>query len=853
MQGEDNILRNYPHGEDPQSTAGGDTNAGLSGLAKPLSGTAGSFRSPGFPPVGDDRVTGTAGARTSLKYNADEIENEATETGLPFDDDEKKRPIDFLKAVREAEDQALLYVAQVNRKSWSQAFRAFHNEHYVGSKYMRPDYRGRSKLFRSKTRSAVHKDLAAVAASMFNNVDAINCLPGNEADPKQRAAAAIMEELVNYRTDRSSGKNSIPWFQVVMGSRQDALLTGICLTKQSWKLELRKREDPEKAMEQDDDGVYSEVTRDVYEPIVDRPDVQLIPPENFVIDPAADWTNPVQSAQYVILKWPMHIDEVREKQKCPVNPWLKVDEDILMTAQESGKYDMAAMRRAREFGLDRLDETQTGTDFQIVWVYETFIRMGGKDWTFYSVSDRAYLTEPKPIEEVYPEQGGERPLCLGFSFLEAHRIFPMSPVESWQMLQIELNDLVNLSLDALKQNVMPVSKVKRGKQVDLDQVKRRSYGSSIMVTDPTDVTWERPPDIPQSVPVMTRELELEFDDLAGQFNSQSAENNNALSRTLGGLKLVAGSANSVQEYDIRVWIETWAQPTISQLVKLEQYYESDPVVLGLCGERAQLFEKHGMSKIDDDLLEQEITIRVSVGLGAGDPMQRLQKFQAAVQVVGPLLAQSKDFQSGAMSIDVDAVMDECFGAVGYRDGGKRFIKRGPPQPNPMMDLKTQELQAKISKDDRMGRAALMTGLSNLAKVALGNKEAEADQANSLLDRHMKATEMGFTHGNQHNQTMLSAMKHGHEHGLSIAQHRHQVRQDAHTLAQGTPTEGGGMQGGDKGARDDMMGAIDQGQPQDKSQQQPAQQSSQPQITHFNFTRDPKTGRISGVVPVYGNQ
>jgi hypothetical protein len=32
---------------------------------------------------------------------------------------------------------------------------------------------------------------------------------------------------------------------------------------------------------------------------------------------------------------------------------------------------------------------------------------------------------------------------------------------------------------------------------------------------------------------------------------------------------------------------------------------------------------------------------------------------------------------GSMQIDPVAVMDEVFGAVGYRDGGKRFIKTGP--------------------------------------------------------------------------------------------------------------------------------------------------------------------------------
>jgi hypothetical protein len=55
-------------------------------------------------------------------------------------------------------------------------------------------------------------------------------------------------------------------------------------------------------------------------------------------------------------------------------------------------------------------------------------------------------------------------------------------------------------LDATKQNVMPISKVRRGRQIDLDQVKRRSSGSSILVTDKDDVTWETPPQMPQQPP-----------------------------------------------------------------------------------------------------------------------------------------------------------------------------------------------------------------------------------------------------------------------------------------------------------------------------------------------------------------
>ncbi len=707
-------------------------------------------------PPGEDNVTGEGPGRSSWN------ETETTQAVIRSLES-RGRPIDFLKIVSEAEEQALLYTNQANRRAWSDALKAYHNEHYNGSKYNRQEWRNRSKLFVPKTRSAVRKDMAAVSASLFGSMDAVSCSPGNESDPKQRAAAAVMQELVNYRTDRTSGKASLPWFLIAMGARQDAILTGICLTKQYWDLELKFR-----------NGKYV-VERD-------RPNIQLFAPENYVIDPAADWLNPAQSASFLILKYPIRIDEIQRKQNHPIESmrWHEVPKAVLDTSIETAKYDQAAIRRARESGLDRYDETQTGYKFKVIWVFENFVRMDGEDWHFWSVSDKTFLTDPRPVEEVYPEQFGERPVVKGYGAIDSHRIFPMAPADSWRPLQTELNDIRNLALDQIKQNVMPITKVVRGRQIDVDQIKRRSYGSSIIVTNKDDVTWEQPPALPNSVPEMSRDIELEMDDLAGQFNGGTTENNNALSRTLGGLKLVAGSANAVQEFDIRTWITTWGDPVLAQLVRLEQYYESDPIVLGLCGERAQLFQKYGIDKIDDDLLEQEITIRVSIGLGAGDPQARLAKFSAAIQIAAPLLAQSPEFQSGAWQIDPEAVCQEVFGAAGYRDGGMRFIKKGQAPPNPMGDLPVQELQSKIDKNKAQARSSLMTGLAALAKVELGDRELEAMNANQLMDHYMRAHEMGVQHAHDMHDRMLAATEHGHSHGLGLRQHA--LEEAKHSLA-----------------------------------------------------------------------
>jgi hypothetical protein len=237
-----------------------------------------------------------------------------------------------------------------------------------------------------------------------------------------------------------------------------------------------------------------------------------------------------------------------------------------------GRQGSGTLRRAREQGIDRFDNTQTTRHFDVIWVWESYVRTAGEDWTFISIGDKHLLTKPKPVKEIYPEQHGERPLALGYGSLEAFRIFPMSNVESWQMLQQETNDIRNLTLDALKQNIMPVSKVVRGRNVDLDQLKRRGRGTSILVTKPEDVTWEKIPDMSQGAVAMNQKLDIEFDDL-------SASRTTGRWRTithLGGRWVPEARRRCRQrgaEFDVRIWIETWCE-VLAQIVRLEQYYEA---------------------------------------------------------------------------------------------------------------------------------------------------------------------------------------------------------------------------------------------------------------------------------------
>ncbi|WP_028136164.1 portal protein [Bradyrhizobium japonicum] len=432
--------------------------------------------------------------------------------GAPAAQEEQNKDIDWLNLVSQAETQGGQFMLNQIKDAWDRSYKAFHNQHFSGSKYLSASYKGRSKLFRPKTRGAVRKANAAAAAALFSTVNTINCSAGNENDPVQKANADLMQQLINYRTDRTSGKAAIPWFRIAIGAHQDTLIMSACLSK-------------------------------------------------------------------------------------------------------------------------------------------------------------------------------------------SHRIFPMSHVEAWQPLQQEINDLANLRLDQVKQNVSPITFVKRGRQVDLSALQRRGPNSVILRTDADDIEFAQTPEVPSSAYAEMERLNVDFDDQAGQFNSGTVQTNRSLNETVGGMNLISASANSVQEFDLRTWVETWVEPVMGQLVRLEQYYESDKTILGLCADKAQLFQKHGITEITDELLMEQVTLRIDAGMGASNPQTKLGNFATALKVIAPVWQNHPDVVAGRKVPNLEELTNEAFSLSGYRDGGKRFIKDGAPQqPNPAVAAQADKLKSEAEKN-----------------------------------------------------------------------------------------------------------------------------------------------------------
>lgn len=625
----------------------------------------------------------------------------------------------LLAFARKCEDTSKDYYNSETRTNWIRSYRAVANQHFDGSKYLTDRFKQRSKIFRPKTRSAVRRGIALARQALFGAPDVVSIQAGWDGDPRQQASAEIMTQLVNYRLDRGNGEASVPWFHLAMGARWDSIITGVCFSKQYWQYEANEtryfeplRNTQTGDIVTDAEGGVIEIEKKKVDIVYDRPMIELIPPEQVLLDPAADWADPIETAAYVIIRYPMHASDVKSRMgmddmKGTPNgggEWLEVDESVLRRGI-ADEYTRA-IRQSRESGTgeDKYDSTAANIDdLDIVWIHENFIRWKGKSLHFWSVGELAYLTEPVPVHEAYPEFTGRRPVVMGRGEMESHRLFPMAPVESWQELQSEINDIANLRLDNIKQNMSPITMVTRGRRVDIGAVQRRGPETILMVDAQDDIGFNRPPDVTASAFQEADRLAVEMDQLSGSFDVGSVQSNRSLNETVGGMNLLSGAANVMGEYDLAIWVETWVEPVIRQIVKLEQYYEQDAKVLALAARKAKLWQRFGIADQEtESLLESDLTIRLNIGQGASDPMQRMQKIQMAAQMIGQIFG-----QEAVQFLNKEAVVDEIMASCGYRDGS-RFVKmdmlqqadqggQGDPNLPPEVQQYIQELEQRVQE------------------------------------------------------------------------------------------------------------------------------------------------------------
>lgn len=682
---------------------------------------------------------------------------------------EEPEGINLLHIIGTAERISKDYQSKTVERPLARAYRAWQNQHAEGSKYLGTAWKGRSRLFVPKTRSAVRKNLATAAGALFSTEDVVNLSATFEDDPVQRATAAVLKADMDFRLTRSSTRSGIPWFQIAMGACMDGQLTGCSISKQFWEYEeiivgsqmvekpLADPETGEPVMDyvQDEatgepmlnpetgeyvlEPVMTQETEPIIRVVKDRPMVELIPIENLGMDPAAPWYDPAQLGRWLYVRYPMGLSDVRALMKSGAKPdganpspetgWLQnVPDELLLKGRI--EEDRSGSRRVREGGADRYMDAKSPGDLDIVWIQENFIRIDGVDWHFWSVGRHGYISKVRPVHEAYPELDGERPYVFGVTSLDTHRVFPMSPVESWQPLQLELNDITNLRQDTLKRAIAPLAKVKRGTNVDLTQVQRRGQPDAmLLVNSMDDVAFEQTPGPSGAAYTETSVNNAMFDELAGVFSTSSVQSNRQLNETVGGMRMMSGAANAVSEFDLRMWVETWVERVLRQVAHMIRFHESDEKILALAGQRARVWQRYQYMPTLSDFDQTEITLRVNCGVGALDPMQRLAKLKMAGEMLAPMMPM---MQAKGITPNPEAFIEEVMGHAGFKDGRRFFNFEDPKPAEPPPEV--QKAMAEIEVKNKAIEARLQETQLRLRSEESRNHE---DNLTALQVAHMR--------------------------------------------------------------------------------------------------------------------
>jgi hypothetical protein len=468
---------------------------------------------------------------------------------------------------------------------------------------------------------------------------------------------------------------------------------------------------------------------------VDQPAVDIIPIENFRFDPSASWVDPIGSSPYLIHLMPMYAMDVRAKMDS--GEWYET------TITQAVGSNMDSTRIARNAGNEdpQSSESRALGDYEICWVQRHIHRRDGQDWEFYTLGEHAILTSPIPLKEVVFH--GKRPYVMGRCTVETHKVIPASVPQLAKGLSDEINEVANSRIDNVKFALNKKWFAKRGVEVDLAGLVRNVPGGVVMMNDPIndvrEVTW---PDVTQSSYMEQQGLDMSMDELLGNFNPAALMTQGAGSAPARNMAMLSQSNGTLVEYMIRTYVETFVQPVLRHLILLEQAYETDRVILGLAAKSSKEFQQFGIDEVTDELLSQEITLTVNVGMGATDPSQKLQKFLAAMSTYSGML---KNPTPGVNMVEVGK---EIFGTLGYGDGTRFFTTDNPQvvalqqQLQQTMQL-VEQLQTKLKEKMTGHQVGLVkTQISNATKEKVAVLQEENANKRALATHFMALTQGG---------------------------------------------------------------------------------------------------------------
>lgn len=625
------------------------------------------------------------------------------------EDDEDDDEVDWTKRAQDAFRTSTDFFDSNYRKQLEDSLRAFNNQHSSDSKYNSETFKKRSNLFRPKTRTVMRKNEAALCAALFSNLDLIEVTAANPSEAEEIASADTMQQVLQERLTVT-----MPWYKFSIGSMQDAQNQGLVICHSYWKYS----------------GYMSKAGKWIVKD--DKPVQELVAMENFRFDPSAAWYDIVNTSPYLIHLIPMYVGDVLDRMRYPDakgQKWKRYTKAEIASCTETS--DESTRYARTNMSQDAAQQPREVTDYDVVWVHRHIHRHRGEDYEFYMLGSKYMLTEAEPLtDNVW---FGERPYVIGCAVLETHKAAPSSLATLIKPLQDEANDIDNMLTDNMKFILNKGHLVRRGANVDTGSLVRNVPGRVTMVNDiEKDVKELNWPDLPQSAFEQKNRNDADLDSLAGSFNPMTLQQSRTPRESFRTLNAVQSPAMMMTEYTLMTLVQTFLLPVLRQLVLLEQYYETDQVLLSIAGKKAQIMQRFGVNQVTDAILEKKMAVNVNLGMGATDPSTKQQRLNGALMTYSQLCAKP------APGLDLKEVGKELFALAGYRDAMRFFGDADPEKAKmQMMIKKLMEEMTKLKIDKNNKHEANVVKLvtsreKNMADLLKAGKEDEHESRHLLV-------------------------------------------------------------------------------------------------------------------------
>lgn len=572
---------------------------------------------------------------------------------------------DWKRIANQAFEDSTTYMETNYSRKWRRSVANTNNQHPFGSIYTMGSYDRRAKFFRPKTLSARKHYEEAQAVAFFSNEDVVDVVPQDETDNLAAKSAKVNHFLLNYRLT-SPQPEGLPWFKILQGAGQDAWTYGAVFGKVEW---ITK----EGVVDVDLKG------EPIIGKLIDGPAVFLAPPENMRVDPACDWLDPVGSSPYLIQVIPMYVSAVRDYIEDGGTPgdikWQDISSEDLVSSSKGDATDAGSgLRRERE-GRGQTDPAESNSSlnpYKLVWVREIIMRHKGIDWIFWMAGTEHMLTEPVELWRVYPDG---RPWVFGNLNINTHKVIPMAVAESAWDTQGLANRIANQRVDNVEQAMNGRMLVKREADLDMQALRRNVSGGIIQGSKiGTDQIRElKVTDVTSSAYMEQDRINGDFDDITSTMSQGSIASNRSMNETVGGMQMLASGADAGQEYMIRTFTETFAEPILAKLIKLTQRYETnlDTIERALKVANMSLDDFGGREEFNEELydafIKQPLQTSVNVGFNATSPQKRMDRLLMPMTAIYNFMN-----DEDRTKVNKKELFDEIMGAAGNRNSSRFF-------------------------------------------------------------------------------------------------------------------------------------------------------------------------------------